>query len=289
MTPNELDNGEDQTAAGGPSSSPPPGLSSAEVNFLIYRYLLESGFGHAAFAFASESEVDKLDVRGRDVPVGALVSFVQKGFQLVELEANLNANGSDVYGKYVQFSANDILTKDLDELRRVAEEVQEGAAGVSSPGKKKGKKGAKKGGKHAQASVLEGSNVAVTEGALPALELDAGLENGNGEVGVAEEAQQQQQKQQQQQQQQQKREEDEMVVDGVKAEAEGALDADADGRVAGVAKAEAGMPSTSPAGPDGADMDVDDGLWEVKANGVEVPQEDDPYGLEPPPPPPLDD
>jgi len=283
MTPNELDNGEDQTAAGGPSSSPPPGLSSAEVNFLIYRYLLESGFGHAAFAFASESEVDKLDVRGRDVPVGALVSFVQKGFQLVELEANLNANGSDVYGKYVQFSANDILTKDLDELRRVAEEVQEGAAGVSSPGKKKGKRGAKKGGKHAHASVLEGSNVAVTEGALPALELDAGLENGNGEVGVVEKAQQQHQ------QQQQKREEDEMGVDGVKEEAEGALEVDADGRAAGVAKAGADMPSTSPAGPDGANMDVDDGLWEVKANGVEVPQEDDPYGLEPPPPPPLDD
>jgi hypothetical protein len=105
---------------GGPSA-----LSSNEVNFLVYRYLLESGFGHAAFAFGCESDVDRIEIEGKDVPVGALVSFIQKGFQMMEIEANLNASGSDVYGKYVQFSANDILTKDLDELRSIAKEMQQ--------------------------------------------------------------------------------------------------------------------------------------------------------------------
>lgn len=102
------------------------GLSSNEVNFLVYRYLLESGFGHSAFAFGCESDVDRIEIEGKDVPVGALVSFIQKGFQMMEIEANLNASGSDVYGKYVQFSANDILTKDLDELRMIAKEMQSG-------------------------------------------------------------------------------------------------------------------------------------------------------------------
>lgn len=101
-------------------------LSSNEVNFLVYRYLLESGFGHSAFTFGCESDVDRIDIEGKDVPVGALVSFIQKGFQMMEIEANLNASGSDVYGKYVQFSANDILTKDLDELRMIAKDMQSG-------------------------------------------------------------------------------------------------------------------------------------------------------------------
>ncbi len=151
-------------------AEPPAGLSSSEVNFLVYRYLLESGFGHAAFAFGNESDVSRIDVRGKDVPVGALVSFIQKGFQLVEMEANLNANGTDVYGKYVQFSANDILTKDLDELRKIAEEIQddkekEGAS--PSKGVKKGKKNKRV---KVEVSALEGANgVAVAEGALPPL------------------------------------------------------------------------------------------------------------------------
>lgn len=100
-------------------------LSSNEVNFLVYRYLLESGFGHSAFVFGCESDVDRVDVDGKEVPVGALVSFIQKGFQMMEIEANLNANGTDVYGKYVQFTADDILTKDLDDLRCIAKELQE--------------------------------------------------------------------------------------------------------------------------------------------------------------------
>ena len=120
--------GHDERAAGsadGHCDGKEGSLTSDEVNFLVYRYLLEAGFSHAAFVFGCESDVSRVDIEGKDVPVGALVSFIQKGFQMMELEANLNENGTDVYGKYTNFTAHDILTKDLEELRDMAKTLQE--------------------------------------------------------------------------------------------------------------------------------------------------------------------
>jgi len=57
------------------------------MNYLVYRYLLESGFTHAAFALGTEARPGKPE---REIPPGALISFVQKGLQYLELEANLN-------------------------------------------------------------------------------------------------------------------------------------------------------------------------------------------------------
>lgn len=68
--------------------------------------------------------MNKVGINGNDVPIGALVSFIQKGFQFMELEANLNEEGTDVYGKYINLTARDILTKDLKELREVARELK---------------------------------------------------------------------------------------------------------------------------------------------------------------------
>lgn len=65
--------------------------------------------------------------------MGALVSFIQKGFQFMELEANLNNDGSDVYGKYTSLTARDILTKDLGELRELARELKTGEAQEKGP------------------------------------------------------------------------------------------------------------------------------------------------------------
>jgi hypothetical protein len=66
-------------------------LSSDEVNFLVYRYLQESGFEHSAYTFGYESYVHKSNISGgQDIPPGALISFIQKGLQYLELEANLN-------------------------------------------------------------------------------------------------------------------------------------------------------------------------------------------------------
>eukprot|EP00890_Picochlorum_soloecismus_P005737 jgi/Picsp_1/6164/NSC_03518-R1_protein len=120
--------GQDERAAGsgdGHCDGKEGCLTSDEVNFLVYRYLLEAGFSHASFVFGCESDVNRVDIEGKDVPVGALVSFIQKGFQMMELEANLNENGTDVYGKYTNFTAHDVLTKDLEELRDIAKALQE--------------------------------------------------------------------------------------------------------------------------------------------------------------------
>lgn len=94
------------------------------INRSLDSWVCFTGFTHSAFVFGCESTVDKSAIEGKDVPIGALVSFIQKGFQLMELEANLNDQGTDVYGKYASLTARDILTKDLDELRDIAREMQ---------------------------------------------------------------------------------------------------------------------------------------------------------------------
>jgi hypothetical protein len=70
-------------------------ITSDEVNFLVYRYLQESGFTHAAFTFAYESLVMKSSVASAEVPPGALISLLQKGLQYVDIEAHLNEDGSE--------------------------------------------------------------------------------------------------------------------------------------------------------------------------------------------------
>nr|CCA22081.1 WD domaincontaining protein putative [Albugo laibachii Nc14] len=70
-------------------------ITSDEVNFLVYRYLQESGFLHSAFTFAYESQLVKSSVITSDIPPGALISFVQKGLQYVGIEAHLNEDGTE--------------------------------------------------------------------------------------------------------------------------------------------------------------------------------------------------
>lgn len=71
-------------------------LTSEEVNFLVYRYLLESGFIHSAFAFGHESLIVKSSIDGSKVTPGALISFIQKGLQFVEIEAHVNDDGTEI-------------------------------------------------------------------------------------------------------------------------------------------------------------------------------------------------
>lgn len=73
-------------------------VSSDEINFLVYRYLQESGFVHTAFTFAYESLLGRSNVaktHAADVPPGALVSFLQKGLQYLGIEEHLNEDGSE--------------------------------------------------------------------------------------------------------------------------------------------------------------------------------------------------
>ena len=53
-------------------------------------YITTAGFTHAAFTFGYEAGINKCSIDGNLVPSGALVTFVQKGLQYFEMEANLS-------------------------------------------------------------------------------------------------------------------------------------------------------------------------------------------------------
>eukprot|EP00033_Pygsuia_biforma_P001508 GCRY01001703.1.p1 GENE.GCRY01001703.1~~GCRY01001703.1.p1 ORF type:complete len:472 (+),score=72.83 GCRY01001703.1:215-1630(+) len=71
-------------------------ITSDELNFLILRYLQESGFQHSAFVFGHESVVINSGVDGSNVPPGALISFIQKGLQYCEIERHVREDGTEI-------------------------------------------------------------------------------------------------------------------------------------------------------------------------------------------------
>lgn len=89
----EVDFPEDFTRPPAPAEAM---LTSDELNFLVYRYLLESGFVHSAFVFGGESYIAKTNIEdtAQLVP-GALISFVQKGLQYLEIESHINDDGTE--------------------------------------------------------------------------------------------------------------------------------------------------------------------------------------------------
>ena len=65
-------------------------ITSEEINFLVYRYLQESGFVHSSFTFFNESTIPRSNINGANVPPGALISLLQRGLQYKEMEVHLN-------------------------------------------------------------------------------------------------------------------------------------------------------------------------------------------------------
>ncbi|KAG0371647.1 hypothetical protein BGX24_001390 [Mortierella sp. AD032] len=70
-------------------------VTSEEINYLIFRYLQESGFVHTGFAFQNESHIHKSEFRSANVQPGALVSVLQKGLLYMDLELHVNEDGSE--------------------------------------------------------------------------------------------------------------------------------------------------------------------------------------------------
>ncbi|MDP2435664.1 MAG: hypothetical protein Q8P67_07975 [archaeon] len=79
-------------------------VTSDEVNYLVFRYLQESGFYHTAFVFSAESAISKTKIKPTAVPTGSLVSFLQKGLQYSELEAHIGLDGHEETRCKVPFS-----------------------------------------------------------------------------------------------------------------------------------------------------------------------------------------
>ncbi|KAK8936821.1 hypothetical protein KSP39_PZI012121 [Platanthera zijinensis] len=103
----------------------PSSITSNELNFLVYRYLQESGFTHAAFALGYEAGINKTSIDGNLIPPGALITFVQKGLHYVELEANLESEKFDGDDDFSFLQPLDLITKDVSELQRIMKEKKQ--------------------------------------------------------------------------------------------------------------------------------------------------------------------
>ncbi|XP_009360183.2 WD40 repeat-containing protein HOS15 isoform X1 [Pyrus x bretschneideri] len=101
-------------------------LSSTELNYLVFRYLHESGFTHSAYAFGFEAGIDKSSIDGNVVPPGALVTFLQKGLQFLELEADLSSNSDAEMEEDLSFlQPLDLITKDAYQLQKMVREKKD--------------------------------------------------------------------------------------------------------------------------------------------------------------------
>ncbi|CBY15962.1 unnamed protein product, partial [Oikopleura dioica] len=74
-------------------------VGSDEINYLVYRYLQESGYIHSAYVFKEESNVTQACVKGGIVPPAALIALLMKGLQYVESEVMLNEDGTLIEGR----------------------------------------------------------------------------------------------------------------------------------------------------------------------------------------------
>ncbi|KTF96725.1 hypothetical protein cypCar_00022960 [Cyprinus carpio] len=111
-------------------------ISSDEVNFLVYRYLQESGFSHSAFTFGIESHISQSNINGALVPPAALISIIQKGLQYVEAEVSINEDGTLFDGRPIEsLSLIDAVMPDVVQTRQQVYKdklAQQQAAAASS-------------------------------------------------------------------------------------------------------------------------------------------------------------
>ena len=68
-------------------------ISSDEVNVLVYRYLLDSGFLHTAFTFEKESNLQRSPYHKAELAPGALVTYLQKGLLYLYIETHVGHDG----------------------------------------------------------------------------------------------------------------------------------------------------------------------------------------------------
>ncbi|MFS7910273.1 hypothetical protein Hanom_Chr02g00104361 [Helianthus anomalus] len=82
-------------------------------------------FTHTAFTLGYEAALNKSTLDGNVIPPGALVTFVQKGIQYLELEANLSCNDSDVDEDFSFIQPIDLITKNVYELQQMIKEKKQ--------------------------------------------------------------------------------------------------------------------------------------------------------------------
>ncbi|KAK6116269.1 hypothetical protein DH2020_049991 [Rehmannia glutinosa] len=92
----------------------------------------------SAFTLGYEAGINRSTIDGNLVPPGALVTFIQKGIQYLELEANLNNDEMDADEDFQFLHPLDLITKDVIELQKIIREKKENIQRDKSKGKEKG-------------------------------------------------------------------------------------------------------------------------------------------------------
>ncbi|CUM45117.1 uncharacterized protein AC631_00932 [Debaryomyces fabryi] len=101
-------------------------LTSTELNYLVWRYLQESGFDLAAFALEKHSQCLSYE-HNKNLPIisriepGCLVNLVQKGILFTLAEGDTRKDGSD-QSTYSLLGA--LLQEELDKQKQEDEEVK---------------------------------------------------------------------------------------------------------------------------------------------------------------------
>ncbi|KAL6623915.1 WD40 repeat-like protein [Neocallimastix californiae] len=71
-------------------------VTSDEINYLVYRYLIESGFLHTSYMFQHETHIlQNSNIKTEEVKPGALIHYLQKGLLYTEVEYHASENGAE--------------------------------------------------------------------------------------------------------------------------------------------------------------------------------------------------
>ncbi|KAF0303739.1 F-box-like/WD repeat-containing protein TBL1XR1-B [Amphibalanus amphitrite] len=79
-------------------------FTSDELNFLVYRYLQESGFSHSAYTFGMESHIAQSNINGALVPPAALIT-IDGTERLIESLSLIDAVMPDIVATRQQLAA----------------------------------------------------------------------------------------------------------------------------------------------------------------------------------------
>ena len=63
-------------------------LKNSELDFLMFFYLIECGYTHAAFTFNFEANLNFIKNKSKNVPPGLLISLVQRGILYAQIESD---------------------------------------------------------------------------------------------------------------------------------------------------------------------------------------------------------
>ncbi|KAM0022416.1 hypothetical protein Hdeb2414_s0023g00628311 [Helianthus debilis subsp. tardiflorus] len=102
--------------------------------------ILLSGFLHTAFNFGHEADIQReANIDPTSVPPGALVTFVQRGIQYLEMKANLKIDDSDIADGFVFIKPFDLLNMNVEELKQNIEKNRVLQAAMNLQHLRKGK------------------------------------------------------------------------------------------------------------------------------------------------------